>query len=55
MNATYKKGAALAKSGKLSELIAFINETKAKDPATAMLMGPLLTSAYTNLPASADS
>jgi len=49
-NATYRKGAALATAGELGKLRAFIDETQQKDPVTAMVMGPLLTSAFTNLP-----
>ena len=48
MNATYKKGAALANAGKLKELEAFIEKTKSTDPVSALLMGPLLESAYLN-------
>ena len=55
MNSTYKKGAALARAGKIIELTALIDETQSKDPVTAINMGPLLTSAFHNLPASAKS
>ena len=55
MNSTYKKGAALARAGKIIELTALIDETQGKDPVTAVLMGPLLSSAFHNLPLRADS
>lgn len=48
-NATYRKGAALATAGELGKLMDLIDETQQKDPVTAMIMGPLLASAFTNL------
>lgn len=49
MNATYKKGAALANAGKVKELEALINSAKKTEPFVAVAMGPLLESAYLNL------
>lgn len=49
MNATLKKGIALAKAGKLDELQKLIKETEKSDVLTAMAMGNLIESAIHNL------
>ena len=43
-----KKGAELAKAGKLGELMALIEEQRKVNPVTAFRLGPLIESAYNN-------